>query len=39
MKNKKKIFSKFYVLLCLVFFYLPILVTCLLYTSWRLSPV
>lgn len=27
MKNKKKIFSKFYVLLCLVFFYLPILVT------------
>lgn len=27
MKNKKKLFSKFYVLLCLVFFYLPILVT------------
>lgn len=27
MKNKKSIFSKFYVLLCLAFFYLPILVT------------
>lgn len=27
MKQKKSIFSRFYVLLCLVFFYLPILVT------------
>ncbi|MDO4276916.1 MAG: extracellular solute-binding protein [Eubacteriales bacterium] len=27
MKNKKSIFSRFYVVLCLVFFYLPILVT------------
>lgn len=27
MKNKKSIFSRFYVVLCLMFFYLPILVT------------